>query len=102
MDIHDLTLSSPPTRASERPGAVRLVPHDRYRIRSVADDLIEVRGGTATFHHGVEERVLTPAGPTSRRDGPAAATPSTSGSRRSKPAKQPGPDRKSTRLNSSH
>jgi len=57
------------------PGTVLLVTHDRYLIRSVADDLVEVRGGTARFHHGVDERVLTPSGPTSRREEPAAAAP---------------------------
>ncbi|HEU5083141.1 MAG TPA: ABC-F family ATP-binding cassette domain-containing protein [Acidimicrobiales bacterium] len=50
------------------PGTVLLVTHDRYLIRSVADDLIEVRGGTARFHHGVDEAVLTPSAPTTRRD----------------------------------
>jgi ATP-binding cassette, subfamily F, member 3 len=54
---------------------VLLVTHDRYLIRSVADDLIEVRGGTARFHHGVDERVLTPVGPTTRREEPPAAAP---------------------------
>jgi ATP-binding cassette subfamily F protein 3 len=42
------------------PGTVLLVTHDRHLIRSVATDLIEVRGGTARWHHGVDERVLSP------------------------------------------
>ena len=50
------------------PGTVLLVTHDRYLIRSVADDLIEVRNGTARFHHGVDESVLTPSTATTRRD----------------------------------
>jgi len=53
------------------PGTVLLVTHDRYLIRSVADDLVEVRGGTARFHHGVDERVLAPTGATTRREEPA-------------------------------
>ena len=50
------------------PGTVLLVTHDRYLIRSVADDVVDVRDGTATFHHGVPEEVLNPTGPTTRRD----------------------------------
>jgi len=42
------------------PGTVLLVTHDRHLIRSVADALIEVRGGTARWHEGVDERVLHP------------------------------------------
>ena len=47
-------------------GTVLLVTHDRHLIRSVATSLIEVRGGTATWHDGVDEDILTPrldAGP---------------------------------------
>jgi ATP-binding cassette subfamily F protein 3 len=43
------------------PGTVLLVSHDRHLIRSVADDLLEVRNGSVRLHHGVEERVLTPS-----------------------------------------
>ncbi len=50
------------------PGTVLLVTHDRYLIRSVADDVVDVRDGTAVFHHGVPESVLNPTGPTTRRD----------------------------------
>ena len=50
------------------PGTVLLVTHDRYLIRSVADSLVEVRDGTATFHHGVPEKVLSPGTSTTRRD----------------------------------
>jgi ATP-binding cassette, subfamily F, member 3 len=41
-------------------GTVLLVTHDRYLIRSVATSLIEVRHGTARWHDGVDETVLTP------------------------------------------
>ncbi len=43
------------------PGTVLLVSHDRHLIRSVADDLLEVRNGSVRLHQGVEERVLTPS-----------------------------------------
>ncbi len=42
------------------PGTVLLVTHDRYLIRSIADALIEIRGGTARWHEGAPEEVLTP------------------------------------------
>jgi ATP-binding cassette subfamily F protein 3 len=53
------------------PGTVLLVSHDRHLIRSVADDLLEVRNGRVRLHPGVDESVLTPSfsggavGPTS-------------------------------------
>jgi ATP-binding cassette subfamily F protein 3 len=47
------------------PGTLLLITHDRYLIREVADALIEVRNGTARWHDGVDERVLTPGGPSS-------------------------------------
>jgi ATP-binding cassette, subfamily F, member 3 len=78
------------------PGTVLLVTHDRYLIRSVADDLIEVRNGTATFHHGVEESVLSPGTATTRRDtGAAPAKARTKAAKAnakkaSSPAKAPG------------
>ncbi|MDE0802460.1 MAG: ABC-F family ATP-binding cassette domain-containing protein [Acidimicrobiales bacterium] len=62
------------------PGTVLLVTHDRYLIRSVADDVVDVRDGTARFHHGVPESVLNPSGPTTRRD--------TAGNERPAPKKQ--------------
>jgi ATP-binding cassette subfamily F protein 3 len=58
------------------PGTVLLVSHDRHLIRSVADDLLEVRNGRVRLHAGVDESVLTPSfsggavGPASK---PAAA-----------------------------
>ena len=77
------------------PGTVLLVTHDRYLIRSVADDLIEVRDGTARFHHGVDEAVLTPTTATTRRDTsgtPVKKASSGSGGRRAgKAAKAKGP-----------
>ncbi|MEZ5247278.1 MAG: ABC-F family ATP-binding cassette domain-containing protein [Acidimicrobiales bacterium] len=45
------------------PGTVLLVTHDRHLIRNVADALIEVRDGTATWHTGVPDDVLTPPDP---------------------------------------
>ena len=41
------------------PGTVLLVTHDRHLIRNVADALIEVRDGEATWHAGVPDEVLT-------------------------------------------
>src|SRR5690606_7315996 len=43
------------------PGTVVLVTHDRHLIRGVADALVEVRGGTARWHEGMDESVLYPA-----------------------------------------
>jgi ATP-binding cassette subfamily F protein 3 len=63
------------------PGTVLLVSHDRHLIRSVADDLLEVRNGAVHLHQGVEERVLTPSfeggavGPTSAPAKPVAPRP---------------------------
>ncbi len=51
------------------PGTVLLVTHDRHLIRSTADALIEVRGGRATWHLGVDESVLV-APPITRTDSP--------------------------------
>ena len=52
-------------------GTILLVTHDRALIRGVCTSLIEVRRGTARFHHDVDEAVLTPTlGPA-----PAAASP---------------------------
>ncbi len=54
------------------PGTVLLVTHDRHLIRGVCDALIEVRGGKATWHEGVEERVLNPLGSLAADLGPEA------------------------------
>ena len=40
------------------PGTLILVTHDRHLIRNVADALIIVRNGTATWHEGVDEGLL--------------------------------------------
>ena len=42
------------------PGTLILVTHDRHLIRNVADALIVVRNGTATWHDGVDEGLLRP------------------------------------------
>ena len=56
------------------PGTVLLVTHDRHLIRSVADALIEVRGGTARWHEGVDERVLHPPVQATQSTQPSKAT----------------------------
>ncbi len=64
------------------PGTVLLVSHDRHLIRSVAHDLLEVRGGVVRRHQGVDDSVLTPSfqggtaggGPKSDPTPPPAAT----------------------------
>ncbi len=61
------------------PGTVLLVTHDRHLIRNVADALIEVRDGRATWHPGVPEEVLTPPDPT--RVGPERASGDRTGTR---------------------
>jgi ATP-binding cassette subfamily F protein 3 len=43
------------------PGTIVLVTHDRHLIRGVADAIVEVRGGTARWHDGVDEALLAPA-----------------------------------------
>ena len=53
------------------PGTLILVTHDRYLIRNVADSLIVVRGGTATWHDGLNEELLKP--PLPKKDGRSAA-----------------------------
>jgi len=49
---------------SAYPGTVLLVTHDRHLIRNVADAIIDVRDGRATWYDGVPEDVLTPPDPT--------------------------------------
>jgi len=46
---------------SAYPGTVVLITHDRHLIRSVADNLVEVRSGRAVWHTGVPDKVLYPA-----------------------------------------
>ncbi len=57
------------------PGTVLLVTHDRHLIRSVADSLIVVRDGTATQHQGVDEELLKPPGPSTRRTAGGSTAP---------------------------
>jgi ATP-binding cassette subfamily F protein 3 len=69
LDLPSCDLLEDALRAYE--GTILLVTHDRALIRGVCTSLIEVRRGTARFHHSVDEAVLTPTlGP-----GPAAAAP---------------------------
>ena len=42
------------------PGTVIIISHDQHLVRSVADNLIEVRNGKAIWHNGVPEYVLYP------------------------------------------
>ncbi len=62
------------------PGTIVLVTHDRYLIREVATALVAVRDGTARFHPGVDESVLSPhaapAVPEAARTVDATARPS--------------------------
>ncbi len=62
------------------PGTIVLVTHDRYLIREVATALVAVRDGTARFHPGVDEIVLSPhaapAVPEAARTVDATARPS--------------------------
>jgi ATP-binding cassette subfamily F protein 3 len=71
------------------PGTVLLVSHDRHLIRSVADDLLEVRDGRARLHPGVDEAVLTPSftGGTVGPTRPSEPTPKV----KARPPKPPGP-----------
>ena len=55
------------------PGTVLLVTHDRYLIREVAQAIIEVRNGTARFHLGVDEDVLSGGKPQLSTDPTARA-----------------------------
>ena len=59
------------------PGTLILVTHDRHLIRNVADALIIVRNGTATWHEGVAENLLQ-APPESRQSRESDQTANTS------------------------
>lgn len=83
------------------PGTVLLVTHDRHLIRNVADAIIDVRGGRATWHAGVPDGVLTPADASrisakqrdTTRGGPKkAADPRTERRRESAKSRQAGND----------
>jgi len=58
LDLPSCDILEDALRAYE--GTVLLVTHDRHLIRSVATSLIEVRGGKARWHDGVDESILTP------------------------------------------
>jgi ATP-binding cassette subfamily F protein 3 len=58
LDLPSCDILEDALRAYE--GTVLLVTHDRHLIRSVATSLVEVRNGTATWHDGVDEAILTP------------------------------------------
>ena len=72
------------------PGTVLLVTHDRHLIRGTCDALIEVRGGRAIWHEGVEEKVLNPLGTVAAdlgADGEKAMAAKKSSSANNKPGK---------------
>jgi ATP-binding cassette subfamily F protein 3 len=58
LDLPSCDILEDALRAYE--GTVMLVTHDRHLIRSVATSLIEVRGGRARWHDGVDESILLP------------------------------------------
>jgi ATP-binding cassette subfamily F protein 3 len=70
------------------PGTVVLVTHDRYLIRSVADALVAVRDGHATWHEGVDEGVLSGGAPSTARP-PAAGSGGGPPPERPSPTTQP-------------
>ncbi len=59
------------------PGTVLLVSHDRHLIRNVAEQVLEVRDGTARFFVDVEEHLFHPGGSTSSAStkGPVSSSP---------------------------
>ena len=72
------------------PGTVLLVSHDRHLIRSVADDLLEVRDGTVKLHAGVDDAVLSPSF-RGGSVGPSSTSSSSSGSSTPKATSSSGP-----------
>lgn len=65
------------------PGTVLLVTHDRHLIRNVADSLVVVRDGTASWHPGVDEDLLRPPGLGPRRTAGGSTTGSGEAHRKS-------------------
>ena len=53
---------------SAYPGTVILITHDRHLIRSVADDLLEVRESKAVLHTGVPGQILNPSANETKTD----------------------------------
>ena len=56
------------------PGTVVLITHDRYLIRSVADSLVEVRDGKASWHEGIPDHVLFPIGGSAQKTNKKSAS----------------------------
>lgn len=73
---------------SAYPGTVVLITHDRHLIRSVADNLVEVRSGRAVWHTGVPDKVLYPAQVSSPPKAQAESGSSTQPNQNQGPRKQ--------------
>jgi ATP-binding cassette, subfamily F, member 3 len=77
----------------EYPGTVVLITHDRHLIRSVADHIIDVSGGTATVYPGDFEYFAAKTGVD--LDGRGAASTNTRAEQTAAPAPAPAESRKS-------